>query len=99
MLEFNTTTFTEFKQKLKEVVLRMLEEIKDFRYFESSLLDLKKLLRSNISIKQTSTFPHYEYLFKNKLDITYLCSYISSIDNNIKSIKKRIKEILAYLKN
>ena len=99
MLEFNTTTFKEFKQKLKEVVLRMLEEIKDFRYFESSLLDLKKLLRSNISIKQTSTFPHYEYLFKNKLDISYLCIYISSIDSNIKSIKKRLQDILSYLKN
>ena len=99
MLEFNTTTFKEFKQKLKEVVLKMLEEIKDFRYFESSLLDLKKLLRSNISIKKIQAFPHYEYLFKDKLDITYLCSYISSIDNSIKSIKKRLKEILAYVNN
>ena len=96
MLEFNTTTFKEFKQKLKEVVLRMLEEIKDFRYFESSLLDLKKLLRSNISIKQTSTFPHYEYLFKNKLDISYICTLISLIDSNIKSIKAKVKELLKY---
>ena len=96
MLEFNTTTFKEFKQKLKEVVLRMLEEIKDFRYFESSLLDLKKLLRSNISIKQTSTFPHYEYLFKNKWDISYICTLISLIDSNIKSIKAKVKELLKY---
>lgn len=96
MLEFNTTTFKEFKQKLKELLLRMLEEIKDFRYFESSLLDLKKLLRSNITIKQCSTFPHYEYLFKNKLDISYICTLISLIDSNIKSIKAKVKELLKY---
>lgn len=96
MLEFNAITFTEFKQKLKEVLLRMLEEIKDFRYFESSLLDLKKLLRSNVNIKQVPTFPHYEYLFKNKVDISYICNLISLIDSNIKSIKARVKELIKY---